>query len=670
MMVLIALVGCSSEAPEFDPPHVVVLVMDGVRAEDSFGDGVSSATGEAPSEDLMVGSWGVLVPQAARAVEAWNVAATITAPAHATMSSGRRQPLANYAPEGGPGVYVPELPGLGHALLEAGADPEQVLFVGNTEHLAPLVETLWPADRNLDATYAYVGGYESGILAPADDDAQVLAAVMEHMEAHDTRFIMANLHQVDREGHWGNESAYPSAVKAIDQELPAFWKFVQSKAPYKNNTWVVVVSDHGRHQDIDDGDPPPWRHHGDSCLGCRHVPLLVLGPGVADGATVDAPVLHEDLAPTLAALLGVPLPWAEGRVAQELFDRPLPVLSRSGVADLRVAGGVRAELVYLDGAERRTELTLNGEVVSDPDATVVAAPALAASGALAWSCWREITVTREASTVPWVGRCLGSSDGGASWADLGFPEDIAGPYMTMALAALPDALVMAWPDNPNAITTPGLEGDEVGVKVAVNDGGAWSVAESVDEVSFPTDPSLVTVDDARLALALAGGLPGDDSRHTRRLWVWPVLRDGATISLGPAVDVTFGTLDPGDGWRLEHPALRWDAAGGRYELAAIASGADDVWVVRATSVDLVTWTDERRVEAPIPPAPHLAPVWVGDELVFAAVARDGSMVSLCRDTDGAVACEDTGSPRISALSADGDDVHAVIDAGVGAWSAL
>ncbi len=106
-LMLLFFLACQASHEE-SRPRVVVVVMDGVRAEESLGDRTSSATGLAPWE-MMPQTWEKLVPQGARATSALNTGITITAPAHCALTSGLKQPLANYAVEDEPGIYRPEL---------------------------------------------------------------------------------------------------------------------------------------------------------------------------------------------------------------------------------------------------------------------------------------------------------------------------------------------------------------------------------------------------------------------------------------------------------------------------------------------------------------------------------------------------------------------------------
>jgi hypothetical protein len=59
----------------------------------------------------------------------------------------------------------------------------------------------------------------------------------------------------------------------------------------------------------------------------QHVPVVLYGAGIRPGR-YDAPVTPADIAPTLAALVGVSLPTAEGRVLTEALTAPPPVRPR------------------------------------------------------------------------------------------------------------------------------------------------------------------------------------------------------------------------------------------------------------------------------------------------------------------------------------------------------
>lgn len=63
------------------------------------------------------------------------------------------------------------------------------------------------------------------------------------------------------------------------------------------------------------------------------MPLIVRGPGVAQGKTSDRVSAHHDLAPTLLALAGAPIPpWVDGGVmalTDALAHHPQPVSKES-----------------------------------------------------------------------------------------------------------------------------------------------------------------------------------------------------------------------------------------------------------------------------------------------------------------------------------------------------
>jgi hypothetical protein len=59
----------------------------------------------------------------------------------------------------------------------------------------------------------------------------------------------------------------------------------------------------------------------------QHVPVVLYGAGIRPGR-YPAPATPADIAPTMAALVGVALPTADGRVLTEALTMPPPVRPR------------------------------------------------------------------------------------------------------------------------------------------------------------------------------------------------------------------------------------------------------------------------------------------------------------------------------------------------------
>ncbi len=646
---------------------VIVLVMDGVRTGESFGDDPSSATGEYPSE-FMPRVWTELMPQGVRAPRAWNLGATTTTPAHVNITSGRRQTFANYPVGDDIGVYQPELPSVfDEVRSQLDQQGEALLLVSNSDRVRPVSQNLWPGSEEVATVWVPDPDDEE---LPSDDDSMVLEFMEEHLANHPVRFALANLHQIDRTGHYGHEQAYPKDVKKLDGPLVGFWAWLQERPDYRDDTWLVILADHGRHEYDVDGADPVWRNHGCNCNGCRHVPLLLLGPDVAAGQDVVEPVLLTDLAPTLAARLGVELPWASGLVRDDLFEGSSGIASRTGVADFAMSGELTAELRYQDDPAHRSALWLAGQRLSDPDAVEVAAPALTTEGDQAWACFREVVLTPEEADTTWQGRCFESSDGGASWDAMPTPWDAVGPYWEPAL--IPDGtggLLAAWIDNLHGNSNNASEESDRQVTFELGHyaSGAWSQATLGETQTFPTD--LVLVRDGEQLLVAAGAAPtGNLARHSRDVFLGRATFTDEGLAwqgLSPA-DLSELTT-AGSRWRLERPALRLD--GSKVSLAAIGHDEAGSHAVLAQSTDEGASIEEaQRVAFDHDIDPHVSPVWLDATAVWVAVSDSNEASWLCAATlEGEARCTSTGAVRIQHLQPVGDTLWALVDPGTGSW---
>jgi hypothetical protein len=618
-------------------PTVVVVVLDGARWQDTFGDDPSTMTGLVPSV-LMPRAWQELVPEAARATSAYNLGATITAPAHAAMMTGRRTSFGNYeVPDAGPGAYRPEIPTLPEVVVARGW---RSVVLANTDLLSPLTGSVFPGAARAEQQLETDDAGE-----PAQDDAALLDTALALLDGPDPpRLLLVNLHQIDRSGHFGAPEDYGEDLAAIDGPLADFWKRLSRGR--SSAVHLFVLADHGRH--VEDDADPPWKNHGDACAGCRHVPLLVLGPGARAGVSVDDVVTVADVGPTAAALLGLELPYADGRVARELFDVALPA-SPTGVADQVGFGGHTARLERRDTAHERAVLWLDDVMLSEPGATAIDGLTTLADGGLAWACWRELAVVDGAADLWWVPRC--AHHDGASWSRVAAPEPVVGPFWSMTMSTTPSGPVAAYVHNPNAIVREGLAGDELGVRQTAWDGDRWAPhAEVTLDAAFPDGLAVVHTGGAPFLVAAASP-DVSEGRYRRRLYGGRLGSEGAALA--------WIQLEV-DGWRLERPALR--EADGTLHLAAIATREDGTALLLTSSEDGgASWGEPVFVPLGAGVMPHLTPVWAGARVVVGAVG-DGSWASVCAvDTDGArPTCVEAPGGALLALHADGDSVDAVV----------
>ncbi|KAG8157519.1 hypothetical protein KVR01_012561 [Diaporthe batatas] len=109
------------------------------------------------------------------------------------------------------------------------------------------------------------------------------------------------------------------ALQAVDEMVELIFQKLEQYT-ITDNTYVFFSSDNGYH--IGQHRLQPGKKCGYE--EDINVPLIVRGPGIPEGETVDTPTSHLDLAPTFLELLGIPL--------RDDFDGspiPLPVLQSS-----------------------------------------------------------------------------------------------------------------------------------------------------------------------------------------------------------------------------------------------------------------------------------------------------------------------------------------------------
>ncbi|MBM4366794.1 MAG: alkaline phosphatase family protein [Deltaproteobacteria bacterium] len=598
--------------------RVVVFVIDGVRMEESFGEGNASVDGSA-SSSFLPRIRRELLPQGTLVLPAYNLGITITAPGHAQFLTGDTAPFGNFPPYDDMGAYYPDLPTLFELVrAQHGLGEEALGLVGNTDLLDAVGRSNYPGlGAEFGTTYVHVDTDGDG----SAGDAAGVEEAWRRITEDRARFVLANLHRPDQMGHYGDEIAdYADAVRNLDAPIADFWAKVQADDDLRDSTTLVIVADHGRHRT---GEADAYKQHGDSCAGCREIPMFLIGAGVAEGVTISDGVALDDLHATLARLLEVESPYALGR------DFLGGELAATGDLSPVSAGG----LVL---SERRDDEWPRGAVflgdvpVSAPTAQAAGGAAVAAGSEAAFACWRELGALGT-SDIPWNPACAWIDESGpVSLMPMPLPEVNVGwrPALALSPGGVP---WMAVADNLNGA----VDGSAVDRAVRLLSlGEGWHGGVGLEGVYYPTAPALAVSGDAAL-VAFAASLDASAGRSNRH----GELHEVTDPEGEQAWSLLFTSTGASGAERAERPAI-W-AHDGRLRLAYTT--ADDA----ANNVEVVSSADGGESWS-------AAEVLDDTGRVFAhldAQFWDGAVVYARLGDDEAELCVEGTSPRCVGLGA-------------------
>ncbi|MFT5684936.1 MAG: hypothetical protein ACI8RZ_005881 [Myxococcota bacterium] len=662
---LVLLAGCRScgQAPldtadtapasSSDPRNVVVLILDGLRMEESFGDGHSDAA-DMNTVDILPQIRSELLPQGALIKPAYSTGITITAPGHSDMITGARQAFGNYPNDEGEGAYLPELPTLFEELrAQHGVSKEQVIMSGNTLLAIPLYRSLYPGYTDLSADTVYF--YDE--TAPLTDP-RTLIAFREELQTRQPRLAFVNLHGIDRAGHNEAVEHYGDQAQDLDSALVSFWNWLRDVDGYGPNTILVLTADHGRHRDPDIEEV--WRDHGDQCSGCRELPLFLVGPGIQADTIIETPHTLPDLTATLAWLLETDLPHGEGIViADALTEPPTERIDRAGVVYPAATSDALAVQRWRDDIPRSV-IEVNDVVVSGEDIFAAERPRVLTTALGTVACWRELTLEPGAEEMPWHGVC--AINDGTGWAEMAMPGLPVFPLWAPSIQEDADGgLWMAMIANSGgAVGSAKLSYANIWVLGYDPDTATWDVSEAHSNgtgLIFPTDARLVVTDDS---FFIAYGTSADRAigRKTRRIEVYRQSRGPgglweSVIRIGPGSD-TETVLDLTiDSDRLEHPALA-RGTDGVFRLGFLSyTEAGVITVIAMDAADGLSWSAPETMDTSGRILPHIDPIWTAAGVLLWAQLGEADTVEVCaRAIGGVLACADTGAAYIMGLTED------------------
>lgn len=153
------------------------------------------------------------------------------------------------------------------------------------------------------------------IYGPQGEQSDALIARMaaDYLASETVDFAFVYLGLVDEIGHrhgWLSPQ-YLSTVEGADAALAAVLARLEAAGRLENTT-CLLTADHGGHD----------RSHGSDQPEDMTVPWILAGPGARIGKGIAGPVSIMDTAPTIAHLLGLPIPpeWQGAPVFEALED--------------------------------------------------------------------------------------------------------------------------------------------------------------------------------------------------------------------------------------------------------------------------------------------------------------------------------------------------------------
>ena len=264
----------------------------------------------------------------------------------------------------------PSYSATGYSVIFTGTWPE--LSDGPVFNLETEEIPAWTQDNLFSAAHraglkTAVSGYEwfgklipaeavtTGFYTPGEDrvaDREVVDAALPWLASGEYELVLIHLDQVDYAGHHEGGAADPNWDAAATRSDDLLREIVAELDLSKDT--LFISSDHGQ---VDAGG------HGGGEPVALTEPFVLLGAGIQPGEYGDVQMV--DIAPTLAAILGLNIPAStQGRVLTEMLQLTPDQLASLETAQLQQQAALAAAYVTAIGAELPVEQ--DGDVVLDP----------------------------------------------------------------------------------------------------------------------------------------------------------------------------------------------------------------------------------------------------------------------------------------------------------------
>ena len=133
-------------------------------------------------------------------------------------------------------------------------------------------------------------------------DQLTFVAAKAYIEQHSPKVVYISFGDPDECAHRGEYDHYLESLNNIDRMVSQLWYFIQSNTNYKNNTSLLITTDHGRGKHV-----KHWKIHNFLLSGSADTWLTLLGPNIQPAGEIKMKqqIYQQQIANTIASLLGV-----------------------------------------------------------------------------------------------------------------------------------------------------------------------------------------------------------------------------------------------------------------------------------------------------------------------------------------------------------------------------
>ncbi len=97
----------------------------------------------------------------------------------------------------------------------------------------------------------------------------------EYVEMHHPKVMMIGFGETDQFAHSERYDMYLQQASSVDKMIAELWYFIQTDPFYKNNTILIITTDHGRGE-----KSTAWYRHGIFTKGSSETWMAFMGAGI------------------------------------------------------------------------------------------------------------------------------------------------------------------------------------------------------------------------------------------------------------------------------------------------------------------------------------------------------------------------------------------------------